>query len=189
MLKRTLAMAAVTTALIATTAQASLVETMDLELTHDGLMSLSGPSIGTHTYGTTDTLFLISNPTQTWDVSSPAALPGFDKTLLLDFTNFSYDSFAFPFPSNSTLSVSNLVDEVADGSVGVFTLNNQATNIASVVEEDYGFSVTWAASDVAFNPEGPAVLVGWNTVPVPGPGSLALMGLAGLSARGRRRRG
>jgi hypothetical protein len=175
-------------ALLSGTAMAGLTgSTLDLQLSQSGLVGdLAGPTGGTHLYGSLDTFILEGDVS--WDVWSPAPHPDFDNSMWLDFTNFQYASYAVLGPSTSTLLVSNLGEAVEDGSVHVFLPGDLSTDIAQLTSTGgNGFTAAWDVGTVTLsNPVTPGVVVAWNSIPAPG--SLALLGLAGIIGGRRRRR-
>jgi MYXO-CTERM domain-containing protein len=160
--------------------------TMDLHLEQSGLVGqMAGPTSGVHTYGTTTIIELA--PGVSWDASSPAALPGHDNSILLDFTNFQYASYITLGPSTSTLDITNIAEDVAVGSAGVYLLSDPATSIAQFADEvGNTIHIGWdVGAVIGDNPVNPRVIVAWDSVPAPG--ALGLFSLAGVLA-GRRRR-
>lgn len=177
-------------AMMPAAAHADLLGTsMDLELKQSGLAGdLAGPTGGSYMYGSFETFDL--DGAFFWDALSPAGHPLYDNSVLLDFTDFLYGAYTVLGPSTSTLNVTGLADAPADGSPAVFLLSNLFGDIAtssSVAGND--FTVTWDVGMVVDdNPAAPAVMVAWNSAPVPTPGALALLGVAGLTVGRRRRR-
>lgn len=185
---RTIAAAAA--AILTGAAQADLMGTsMDLELVQSGFAgNMAGPTGGSYTYGTLDAFGI--DELFTWDVVSPGLHPAFDNSILLDFTNFGYAAYIALGPSISTLDVTNIAEDVEIASAAVFLLSDLNTNIAqSTSTLGNSFSVGWDVETVINgNPLAPSVIVGWNSAPVPAPGAMALLGLAGLTVIRRRRR-
>ena len=185
---RTIAAAAA--AILTGAAQADLMGTsMDLELVQSGFAgNMAGPTGGSYTYGTLDAFGI--DELFTWDVVSPGLHPAFDNSILLDFTNFGYAAYIALGPSISTLDVTNIAEDVEIASPAVFLLSDLNTNIAqSTSTFGNSFSVGWDVETVINgNPLAPSVIVGWNSAPVPAPGAMALLGLAGLTVIRRRRR-
>ena len=185
---RTIAAAAA--AILTGAAQADLTGTsMDLELVQSGFAgNMAGPTGGSYTYGTLDTFGI--DELFTWDVLSPGFHPAFENSILLDFTNFGYAAYIALGPSISTLDVTNVAEDVEVESPAVFLLSDLNTNIAqSTSTFGNSYSVGWDVGMViADNPAAPSVVVGWNSAPVPAPGAMALLGLAGLTVIRRRRR-
>ncbi len=185
---RTIAAAAA--AILTGAAQADLTGTsMDLQLVQSGLAGdLAVPSGGSYIYGTLD-MFDIEE-VFTWDAVSPGLHPAFDNSILLDFTNFGYGAYIVLGPSTSTLDVTNIAEDVEITSAAVFLLSDLNTNIAqSTSTFGNSFSVGWDVGMVTNdNPLAPSVIVGWNSAPVPAPGAMALLGLAGLTVLRRQRR-
>lgn len=185
---RTIAAAAA--AILTGAAQADLMGTsMDLELVQSGFAgNMAGPTGGSYTYGTLDAFGI--DELFTWDVVSPGLHPAFDNSILLDFTNFGYAAYIALGPSISTLDVTNIAEDVEIASPAVFLLSDLNTNIAqSTSTLGNSFSVGWDVETVINgNPLAPSVIVGWNSAPVPAPGAMALLGLAGLTVIRRRRR-
>ncbi|MCH8259800.1 MAG: PEP-CTERM sorting domain-containing protein [Planctomycetes bacterium] len=185
---RTIAAAAA--AILTGAAQADLMGTsMDMELVQSGFAgNMAGPTGGSYTYGTLDAFGI--DELFTWDVVSPGLHPAFDNSILLDFTNFGYAAYIALGPSISTLDVTNIAEDVEIASPAVFLLSDLNTNIAqSTSTLGNSFSVGWDVETVINgNPLAPSVIVGWNSAPVPAPGAMALLGLAGLTVIRRRRR-
>ena len=185
---RTIAAAAA--AILTGAAQADLMGTsMDMELVQSGFAgNMAGPTGGSYTYGTLDTFGI--DELFTWDVMSPSFHPAFDNSILLDFSNFGYAAYIALGPSISTLDVTNIAEDVEIASPAVFLLSDLNTNIAqSTSTLGTSFSVGWDVETVINgNPLAPSVIVGWNSAPVPAPGAMALLGLAGLTVIRRRRR-
>ena len=171
-------------------AQADLMGTsMDMELVQSGFAgNMAGPTGGLYTYGTLDAFGI--DELFTWDGVSPGLHPAFDNSILLDFTNFGYAAYIALGPSISTLDVTNIAEDVEIASPAVFLLSDLNTNIAqSTSTLGNSFSVGWDVETVINgNPLAPSVIVGWNSAPVPAPGAMALLGLAGLTVIRRRRR-
>jgi MYXO-CTERM domain-containing protein len=184
------AIAAVTAAAVSAAASADLTgTTMDLVIEQSGFAGgMVGPTGGTHTYGGLDT-FLVDQSTVSWSVSSPAAIDGYDNALLLDFTNFQYTAFHALGPSTSTLAITGLAEDAASGSLGVFLPSDHTTDIAQfATATGNSINIGWDVETVTLDdPIHPSVIVAWNSVPVPGPGAVALLGLAGVTACRRRR--
>ncbi len=185
---RTIAAAAA--AILTGAVQADLTGTsMDLQLLQSGFAgNIAGPTGGSYTYGTLGTFDL--DGLFTWDTVSPAMHPAFDNSILLDFTNFGYSAYIALGPSISTLDVTNIAEDVEITGAAVFLLSDLNTNIAQDTSTlGNSFSVGWDVGMVIDdNPLAPSVIVGWNSAPVPTPGAMALLGLAGLTATRRRRR-
>ncbi len=190
MMKSTRTIAIAAAAILTGAAQADLMgTTMDLDLVQSGFAGdIAGPTGGSYTYGTLDTFGI--DELFTWDVVSPGLHPAFDNSILLDFTNFGYAAYIALGPSISTLDVTNIAEDVEIASPAVFLLSDLNTNIAqSTSTFGNSFSVGWDVGMVIDNnPAAPSVIVGWNSAPVPAPGALALLGLAGLTVTRRRRR-
>jgi len=173
--------------LCATSALADLNGTeMTLSVTHDGTFgALSAINNVTYTYGA-DSTYAVAN----WGsmvASSPVAdLPSsLENAIKLDFSDFAYGLFVSPFPAMGTVKLTDIDEPFDIASVQILV---NGMNIASGVSNvGNGFQASWSAP-VAFsaNPDEPQVIVGWNSVPVPGPGGLALLGLAALARRRRR---
>jgi len=172
-------------------AQADLIDTtMDLTLEQSGMAGeLAGPTGGEHMYGYTSTFWLLSGPT--WDVVSPAGVSGYDNSMVLNFTNFQYASYAVLGPSTSTLDIEDIAEDVEAGSAAVFLPGDPNTDIKQfAVESGKSLSIGWDVQTVVnHNPVNPSVMVAWNSMPVPGPGALVLLGVAGVMplVGGRRR--
>lgn len=190
MINRTRAIAAAAAAILTGAAQADLTGTsMDLQLVQSGLAGdLAGPSGGSYIYGTLGTFDI--EEVFTWDAVSPGLHPAFDNSILLDFTNFGYAAYSVLGPSISTLDLTNIAEDVEIASAAVFLLSDLNTDIAQSTDTfGNSFSIGWDVGMVINdNPLAPSVVVGWNSAPVPAPGAMALLGLAGLTVLGRRRR-
>ncbi|MBT8485463.1 MAG: hypothetical protein HKO59_09110 [Phycisphaerales bacterium] len=184
-----LMLTAAATALLAAPAMAALT-TADLELNQTGVVGgLGGPSGGTHAFGTTETF---TNASELgWTVTSGATYLTYDHSMTFDFSDFDYAAYTFFGPESSILDVANLDENIELGSAAVFTASGPFTNIGSIVSESAdGFTVSWDIDTVVNDPLAPnQVTVAWNAASVPTPGALALMAVAGLAGRHRRRRG
>lgn len=182
--------AAAVAAILTGAAHADLMgTTMDLQLVQSGFAGdMAGPTGGSYTYGTLGTFDL--EGVFTWSALSPGLHPGFENSILIDFTNFGYAAYIALGPSISTLDVTNIAEDVEITSPAVFLLSDLNTNIAqSTSTVGNSFSIAWAVETVINdNPAGPGIMVGWNSIPVPAPGAMALLGLAGLTVTRRRRR-
>jgi hypothetical protein len=156
---------------------------MTLSVNHAGLFSgVSAITDQSYAYGSPAN-FLAAG-WGTLNVNSPAPAPGYDNALTLDFTNFSYSTFA-GFPSVGTVTLKNIAEAPDLASVKV--LVNGFSIGYGVMSATGGFQASWnTASVFTFSPDTPHVIVAWNSVPAPG--ALALLGLAGVAGRARRRR-
>lgn len=190
MTNSTRTIAAAAAAILTGAAQADLTGTsMDLQLVQSGFAGdMAGPTGGSYTYGTLGMFDL--EEVFTWDAVSPGLHPAFDNSILLDFSNFGYAAYIALGPSISTLDVTNIAEDVEIASAAVFLLSDLNTNIAqSTSTFGNSFSIGWDVGTVINdNPLAPSVIVGWNSAPVPAPGAMALLGLAGLTVIRRRRR-
>jgi MYXO-CTERM domain-containing protein len=172
--------------LTSTSAMADLTGTnMNMSVTHAGAFSgLSAVNNVTYTYGAPST-FTVPN----WGsllVTSPAPAPGLNNALKLDFTAFAYQSFGGPFATVGTVKLTNMAEPVDLTSVQLL-VNGVNIALGPAVAAPNGFQASWNTQDVLNgNPINPNVTVAWNSVPAPG--ALALLGLAGLTSRPRRRR-
>ncbi len=189
MLKYTLTIVAAM-CLLGTSAQADLTgTTLDLEITQSGFPgTMVGPTGGTHSWGYTETFTGSMAGNRSWDATSPTAHPVYDNAILFDFTDFDYAAFAVIAPSTTTLNITNIAEEV-DGTFGVYLPSDLGQDISLAGSGGSGNSLTllWDVDTVVdVEPDFPMVVVAWNSVPTPG--SLALLSLAGLTARSRRRR-
>ncbi len=157
---------------------------MKLTITHDQYTPFCSINDVDYTYGSPATYTAFG-----WGdvaVTSPAPPVGMDNALNLNFTDFSYVAFVAPFPAMGTIKVHDLAQAHVLSSIKILV---NGINIATGVANDgNGFRASWSAP-VAYNgnPFAPNVTVAWNSTPVPGPGSLALLGLAGLVGFRRRR--
>lgn len=190
MTNSTRTIAAAAAAILTGAAQADLTGTsMDLQLAQSGFAGdMAGPTGGLYTYGTLGMFDL--EEVFTWDAVSPSLHPAFDNSILLDFSNFGYAAYIALGPSISTLDVTNIAEDVEIASAAVFLLSDLNTNIAQNTSTfGNSFSIGWDVGTVINdNPLAPSVIVGWNSAPVPAPGAMALLGLAGLVMTRRRRR-
>jgi MYXO-CTERM domain-containing protein len=154
---------------------------MTITITHTGPAGgIVGPAVINHTYGTPS---LFTNMFfGSFTVTHPLIMPaGFDNALLIDFSNFNYSGFA---GYTGTISAIGIDDAVAPGSVAI--LIGGASMGSSLSSTSSSIAGTWNTSDVlGVNAASPQVVVAWNSVP--GPGALAVLGLAGLTGRRRRR--
>lgn len=161
--------------------------TMNIAVNHAGPFSAISSVSGVHTYGTPSAF--VAAGWGTMNVASPAPVfpAGFDNAVKLDFTSFNYSAFAAPgFATVGTGKFTNLAEAFDLNSVKIFI--NGVDKTVSHANFGNGFQVSWNTADVlAGSPVTPNVVVAWNSV-VPAPGAMALMGLAGVAARGRRRR-
>jgi hypothetical protein len=146
---------------------------MDILINHTG--QFGEPVGGVYEYGTTDTYS--DSFGFTWDASSPAGFPGYDNSILVDFSNFAYGDFA---NETATVSLDNIDINVL-GDAAFF--NSNGTQIGTGTNAGDGFSGTYAVNDI-LAADGVSLVIAWNNVPAPG--ALALLG-AGLLG-GRRRR-
>ncbi|MEM7229104.1 MAG: MYXO-CTERM sorting domain-containing protein [Planctomycetota bacterium] len=170
---------------VAGTAEATLTpgDQFDATVTHTGLVPAT--HFGTHTWGGVDVL---SDPlTRTMTLSSLGSVPGFDNALSIDLTGMFYPSF---FANEGATLLLTGIDEPVDiASVRVLSAGTDITGTTTSLDPSM-FQVTWNTSDVIFNTTpAESVTVVWNSQAVPAPGALALIGLSGLAARRRRRRG
>jgi hypothetical protein len=184
------ALAVASAGAFASSAGASLNGTpLTATITHTGVgWSLVGNAVVPHTYGGSPSIF-----TSMWYgsflLASPAAAPGYDNALLVDFSLFNYVGFA---TETGTISVTGLSENIAPGSIAIFSGTagigpNIASNVSNGVNN---FTASWSAAAIytpsAGTPD--AMVVAWNSAPAPAPGALALLGAAGLVGTGRRRR-
>jgi MYXO-CTERM domain-containing protein len=162
--------------------------TMTMSVTHAGAFSgISALNNVTYTYGNAST-FTVPG----WGslgVTSPetALAQGLDNSLKLDFTNFKYSAFTGMFATTGTIKLTNIAEPVDLSTVRIFVNgNNIASGVGAVGS---GFQASWSTQTVYnANPTNPILVVAWNSAPVPAPGALALLGLAGLMSRRRRQR-
>lgn len=172
-------------AFVSGNANAALTGTnMNVSLLHSQFTAQSMLAPTSYTYGNNTGMNVLGWGTV--QITSPAAAAGFDNAVKLDFTNFGYASVFSAFPANGTAILTNLAEGVDLASVRV-QVNGSNVGIAPAAAAAGGFQVSWTtASALAGNPVNPSVTVAWNSVP--GPGSFALLGLAGLVGRRGRRR-
>lgn len=184
--------AAAAIAVVGGAAQADLNgTTLDLEINHSGFLgNMVGPTGGTHTYGTTETFTGNGAGSRTWDATSPAPHPDYDNSILINYANFDLNAFYSLGPCTATLDITNIADEVAAATVDVFLATDLNTSIAlSAGETIDSITTSWDAETVYdSNPSAPSVVVAWNSVTVPTPGTAVLLGLAGVTSIRRRRR-
>ncbi len=183
-------LAVATAGAFASSAEASLNGTpLTATISHTGVgWSLVGNAVVPHTYGGVPSVFN-SMWYGTFLVASPAAAPGYDNALLVDFSLFNYVGFA---AETGTISVTGLSENIAPGSIAIFSgTAGIGPNIASNVSNGANsFTASWSAAAIytpaAGTPD--AMVVAWNSAPAPAPGALALLGTAGLVGTSRRRR-
>ena len=134
---------------------------------------------GTYTYGTFEEFF--DSFGFSWSANSPNGTSGFDNSVLIDFANFAYGDFA---GETATLDISGLDIDPQPGSLAV--LNANGTDIGFNYTSGSGsLGANWSVDDVV-NTGVNQVVLAWDNV-IPAPGALALLGLAGIAARRRRR--
>jgi uncharacterized protein (TIGR03382 family) len=179
--------AAAAAMLITGAAHADLTGTdLSISLNHAGPFDpLTAITNQTWTYGTPG---MVDVPN--WGmlhIVSPVVVPMYDNALSLDFTMFAYATFTGMFATNATLKLEGIDEAVNLSSVRVFVNGvNIGSGVASATD---GFQVNWSTTTVFNgNPVTPGVTVAWNSTPVPAPGALALLGLAGAIGSRRRRR-
>lgn len=167
--------------LVAGSAQADLNGTMmDLEVSHTGAFGFT--ESGTLTYGGADTVIADPGFPQFFMVfSSPGTAPGFMNAIQVDFTDFAYGDFA---GETGSLDITGIDEQVEDGSVVI--LNEGGAKIATGTNGSDSLSLTWNVDDVLNSGSGTLMTVAWNSV-IPTPGALALLGMAGVAGRRRRR--
>lgn len=171
--------------LSSTSAMANLAGTnMTVSVTHAGPFNgLSGINNVNYTYGAPGTYTAPG-----WGdllVTSPAPAPGLGNALKLDFTAFNYSAFTGPFATVGTVKLMNIAEPVDLASVHLL-VNGANIALGPATAVTNGFQASWNSQDVFNgNPVSPSVVVAWNSVPAPG--ALALLGLAGLTARRRSR--
>jgi hypothetical protein len=134
---------------------------------------------GTYTYGTFEEFF--DSFGFSWSANSPNGTGGFDNSVLIDFANFAYGDFA---GETATVDITGLDIDPQGGSFAVLNANGA----------DIGFNYTSGSGalgaqylvnsviDTGVN----TVVLAWDNV-VPAPGALALLGIAGIAGRRRRR--
>ena len=175
---------------VASSASASLDGTpLTATITHTGVgWSLVGNAIVPHTYAGSPSIFN-SMWYGSFSVTSPAVAPGYDNALLVDFSTFNYVGFA---AETGTINVTGLSENIDPGSIAIFAgTSGIGPNIASNVSNGLNnFTASWSAASIYTPSTGTpdAMVVAWNSAPVPAPGALALLGAAGLVGASRRRR-
>lgn len=134
-------------------------------------------SLNNYEFGTTATVRAGS-----WNeitISSGEGSDGWDYEIVIDYSNY---CLACLNPAGSAyVTISNLSDEleVASATANFGTFSHSAN----------GFSWDASATSIGFN--GSKLIISFNSAyvpPVPAPGALALLGVAGMVGRGRRRR-
>lgn len=170
-------------------AMANLVGTdMTISVTHAGSFSgLSALNNQNYNYGNTTPFTVPGWGSLTITSPESAMAPGMDNVMKVDFTAFNYSAFAGPFATTGTIKVTNIDEPFELSSVKVLV---NGTNIATAVgNSGNGFQASWSTQAVINgSPAAPNIVVAWNSSPVPAPGALALLGVAGLAARRGRRR-
>jgi hypothetical protein len=158
---------------------------MTMSVNHAGpFAGISGINNVTYTYASPST-FVAPGWGNLLVTSPDAAAVGMDNAMKLDFTAFSYTAFAGAFATTGTLKLTD-IDEPFDLATVKVLVNG--TNIATgVANFGNGFQASWSTQAVLNgNPLTPNVVVAWDSLAVPAPGALALLGLAGLAPRRRR---
>lgn len=171
-------------AMVSGSAHAALTGTnMNVSVLHSQFTAQSMLTPTTYTFGNATGMNVVG--WGTIQITSPVAAPGFDNAMSLNFTNFGYISVFSAFPATGTVILTNIAEGVNLSSVRVLV---NGTNVGfGAAAATGGFQASWTtASVLAGNPINPNVVVAWNSVPTPG--SLALLGLAGLATRRGRRR-
>lgn len=182
------ALAVTTAGAFASSADASLIGTpLTATVSHTGIgWSLVGNAVVPHTYGGVPSVF--NNMFYgSFLVASPVAAPGYDNAILVDFSLFNYSGF---LNETGTISITGLAENVTPGSIAIFAGTvgaglNIATNVSSGTNN---FTASWSSTAI-YTPSpttSDAMVVAWNSA-VPAPGSLALLGAAGLVGARRRR--
>jgi len=179
--------AAAAAVLITSAAHADLTGTdLSISLNHAGAFgALSAINNQNWNYGSPG-MVMVPN----WGmlhIVSPVVVAGFDNAVNLDFTMFAYSAFTGAFATTATLKLEGIDEAVDLGSVQV--LQNGINIGSGVASATNGFQVNWSTQTVFNgNPVNPGVTVAWDSSPVPAPGALALLGLAGAITGARRRR-
>jgi hypothetical protein len=170
-------------------AHASLIgDSLNVTVTHTGVAGgLVGAANVTHTYAGLPSTF--THPMfGSFLIATPANAPGFDNAVLVDFSMFNYMGFS---NSTGTIVIAGIAEDVAPGSVAIFAgVVGAGVNIASGAS-DAGSMLTasWSSNSIFTPGAAPdAMVVAWDSAPVPAPGALALLGMAGVVAGSRRRR-
>ena len=161
---------------------------MTVSVTHAGSFNAISALLNqNYTYGDSSTFAVPNWGSLTITSPESASAPGFDHAMKLDFTAFSYSAFQGFFATNGTITLTDIDEPFELSSVQVLV---NGANIASAVgNSGNGFQASWSTTAVFnANPASPSILVAWNSSSVPGPGPLALLGVAGLVARRRPRR-
>jgi MYXO-CTERM domain-containing protein len=180
---KTIVTAIVAVLMCSASALADLTGTqMNITITHTGPAGgMVGPAVFNHTYGGVN---MFTNPfLGSFTVASPAMTPGYDNAVLIDFTTFNYIGFA----DNLGTAVFASVDEPIDPTSITLLANNVPIGI-NILQSGDGFTASWNTNDLlAASPTTDNMVVAWNSMPVPAPGALALLGLAAVAPHGRRR--
>jgi len=179
--------AAAAAMLITGAAHADLTGTdLSISLNHAGPFgALSAINNQTWNYGTPG-MVMVPN----WgmlSIVSPVAVASYDNAITFDLTAFAYGAFTGGFATTATLKLEGIDEPIDLSSVRAFVNGvHVGTGVASATN---GFKVDWNTQTVFDgNPIAPSVTVAWDSSPVPAPGALALLGLAGAVASRRRRR-
>lgn len=186
-----LAAAAAVTAMVGSSANASLIGTsFNATVSHDGIAGgVAGPSLFNHTYGGVPTV-VPNTFFGSFLVASPMVVAGYDNAIMVDFSLFNYSGFIAPAPATGTITITGLAENVAAGSA---VLIAGATGVGPNVGSNFmtvGSTLVahWSAASIYTPDASPdAFVLAWNSVPAPAPGALALLGMAGLVGVRRRR--
>ncbi len=175
---------------VASQADASLLGTsMNITITHTGISGgLVGPAFVPHTYGGAPSIFN-NQFFGSFLIASPTVAPGYDNAILVDFSLFNYSGFIGG--NMGTIAIASIDEDVAAGSVAIFAgASGMGPNIAvGATSNGSSLSASWS-TDLIYTADATpdAMVVAWNSAPVPAPGALALLGAAGLVGLRRRRK-
>jgi len=151
----------------------------DLELMIDHTGPFGEPVGGTYTYGTFEEFF--DSFGFSWSANSPNGTAGFDNSILIDFANFAYGDFG---GETATVDMTGIDIDPQPGSFAV--LNSAGTNIGFNYTSGSGALGAQYLVDDVLSTGVNTVVLAWDNV-IPAPGALALLGIAGVAARRRRR--
>lgn len=121
---------------------------------------------GTYQYGTVETFNDPTFPQFTYDVISPAGVPGFENSVEYDLTNFSYDDFAH---QKGTVLMEQIEEEVEIDSLVIFAGDGKTEIGFDYVTDPKGMlEGSWNVDDVLAVGDA-SIFVCWNSVtPCPG---------------------
>lgn len=172
-------------------------QTVDFSLEHQTVIQFPITVTGQHDWGTSESYFVLGDPTTSVTLDSNAGFGAFDNAIMIDLNDLQYEQGLY---TTAMFSISGLADPVDLSSVGVFVpvlllgddrgggaveIGGTATSIVPG-----HFQVGWDPFAVMLNNAlDHRVVIAWNSAgAVPAPGALALLGLAGVVGRRKRRR-